>query len=268
MKLSIVILHHHGPQNVQALLASMQSADMPADTEILVMDNGGRGGNKMIDSKSYEGLPVRFESIPNDGFPAGQNVGANNTTGEYIAVINPDIVLEKNSLQVLLDYLEAHEDVGLASAQLYYPDGRYQDNTRKFPSMLELAMRKLFPSKKPKLHYGEPSGEATPVDWVTGAFYIIKRKALECVNGHDERYFLFMSDIGLCRDLWSKKWAVHQVHGAKAQHGSERLSGGSAWKMVRSNIGRIHIKDACIYFLHYLTKPFPKLSPSSSPSSN
>ena len=268
MKLSIVVLHHHGPQNVQALLASIQSADMPEETEIFVMDNGGRGGNDMIEASSYEGLPVRFESIPNDGFPAGQNYGMNNTTGQYIAVVNPDIVLEKDSLMNLLQYLEANPKVGMASAQLYYEDGRLQDNTRKFPKILEMMWRRIAQKKQPAMHYGSPTGEATPVDWVTGAFYIIRRDVLEQVGGHDERYFLFMSDVGTCRDVWDAGFGVHQVHNAKAQHGSERLSSGGPWKMVRSKIGRIHIKDACTYFLHYAGKPFPRLSPSASSSAN
>lgn len=263
MKLSIVVLHHNTAKNVEQLLYSLQKADLPNKYEILVLDNGGKNSNKTINKDSYQNLPITFESIANTGFPAGQNYGVSKTTGEYIAVINPDIVLESSTLSTLIAHMERNPQVGVASPELYYADGRIQDNTRKFPSMWSMATRRLFGTTE----VAEPFNEGEdyrPIDWSSGALWMIRRSALEQIGGHDERYFLFMSDIGLGREMWSHNFAVHQVRAARAEHGSERLSAGNVLQMLRKKTGRIHIKDACTYFMHYLLKPLPKHSPSKN----
>ena len=262
VKLSIVILHHNTPQNVTECLRSIQAANLPEAYEVLVLDNGGKNANDQIEPAAYNQLPISFESIANDGFPAGQNYGASKTSGEYIAVINPDIVLEPQCLELLLQHMDTNTNVGLSTAQLYYPNGTDQDNTRKFPSILGIITRKLFGT----VERAEPLQDGKnyrAIDWCTGALWLLRRSNLEAIGGHDERYFLFMSDIGLGREMWAHNFAVHQVRGARAQHGAERLSGGNVLSMLRKKTGRIHIKDACIYFWHYFGKSAPSGSPSS-----
>ena len=262
MKLSIIVLHHNQPHNVTECIRSMQKANLPKEVEILILDNGGKNSNKQIPKDAYKNLPITFESIPNKGFPAGQNYGISKTSGQYIAVVNPDIVLEPQCLQLLIEHLDVHSTAGIATAELHYEDGRIQDHTRMFPSILSMATRRLFGT----VEHAKPFKENElyrPIDWCTGALWLIRRSAIEVIHGHDERYFLFMSDIGLNREMWAHGYHVHQVRDARAQHGSERLSGGNIFTMLRKKTGRIHIKDACIYFWHYIGKQLPKHCPSS-----
>jgi GT2 family glycosyltransferase len=129
--------------------------------------------------------------------------------------------------------------------------------------MFGLMWRRIF---KPLVHRQSSivwTGEAGDVDWLTGAMFIMTRACLEATGGHDERYFLLMSDITMCRESWKHGMRVVQLRDAKAIHNESRLSKGSPLKMLKKRTGRAHIKDAAAYFWRYGLQSIPTGSPSS-----
>ena len=260
MKLSIVILHHNTHERVEACLQSLKTAIIPNETEVIVIDNGEKNGNKNIATKLIQNKAIKFYSIKNHGFPAGQNFGTAVSTGEFIAVVNPDIIFTQDCLQKLVTHIEAHTNAGLVTSALQLPSGIMQDNIRPFPTMWNIMQRRL--QLKKNIIQMQDHAEWKQVDWCTGALWVIRRTALEAINGHDERYFLFMSDISLCRELWNANFEVHQVTSAVAIHGEERLSDGHALQMIFKKTGRIHIMDALRYFWQYAGQGIPPLCPS------
>jgi GT2 family glycosyltransferase len=263
MKLSIVILHTNKPQDATQCLRSLQNTRLPAETEIFCINNGGQGANDRVDRAAAEGLPVTFMELPRDGYVYGNNQGYKASTGDFIATVNADITMHEDTMEKLLDYMERHPDVGIAAPRLVYPDGLEQDSARPFPKMFEIMWRRIF---KPDVHRQSTMvfrGEAEDVDWITGAMFLMSRKCLEATGGHDERYFLFMSDITMCREAWSHGMRVAQLRDAKAIHNEHRLSKGGVLKMLKKRTGRAHIKDAATYFLRYGWRRAPAGSPSS-----
>ncbi len=263
MELSIVILHTNKPQDATQCLRSLQKVRLPAETEIFCINNGGQNANDRVDRSAAEGLPVTFMELPRDGYVYGNNQGYKAAKGRYIATVNADITMHEDTIEKLLDYLKRHPDVGIAAPRLIYPDGHEQDSARPFPKLLEIMGRRLF---QPHVHRASTMtfrGEAEDVDWITGAMFLMTRQCLEATGGHDERYFLFMSDITMCREAWAHGMRVVQLHDAKAVHNEHRLSKGSVLKMLKKRTGRAHIVDATKYFLRYGWRPAPAGSPSS-----
>lgn len=265
VKLSIVILQTDKPRLVEECLSALSKARLPAETEIVVLDNGGKGANAHVNASTYATLPnVSFTELPSPGgYVHGNNVGYARCAGEYVLTLNPDITVHEDTVEKLLDYMERHPDVGLAAPRLVYPDGHEQDSARPFPSLVEIAWRRLS-------HPGEhrPSsmvfrGEAEDVDWVTGAAFVLSRKCLDATGGHDERFYLFMSDVALCRETWAHGMRVTQLRDASAIHNDVRLSGGGLLTMLKKKTGRWHLKDATKYFLAYGWRRAPAGSPSS-----
>jgi GT2 family glycosyltransferase len=102
------------------------------------------------------------------------------------------------------------------------------------------------------------------VDWLTGAFQIYTRKCWDNVGPKDERFFLFMSDVDICRKAWEKKFEVHFVGDTQSLHNDERLSAGGAMDFFRKRIIRLHVIDAAAYYKKYAAKKLPKRCPSAS----
>lgn len=272
--LAIVILQHNTPHHVSNNLQKLKQAILPDQTEIVVVDNGGKNANKEIPKESYQGLNVAFYDMPNLGFPKGNNFGFSKLKKpidqyDFIAFINPDIQVETDTIQKLIQYLEANPQVGLASPTLYYADGTVQDNYRVFPKIIDLiikrvpTLRKRFPNRmREYLMWDRNTKTNEPVDWVTGAFTIHPTKAFQAIQKHDDRFFLFMSDVVLCRDTWEQGYEVHMVGEAEALHNDQRLSGGGITDVFKKKTLRIHIHDSYLYFKKYFFKAIPQNCPS------
>jgi len=271
-KLSIIILQYNTPQHVQNNLEKLQAAILPENTEIIVVNNGGNEANEKIDEKAYENLNVKFYEMPNKGFPAGNNFGLSKADpqSDYYCFINPDIQVEENTIDELLKYMAKHPKVGLVSPKLIYADGTTQDNYRVFPKILDLIikripfLRKRFPNRmREYLMWDRNPNNNEAVDWVTGAFTLLSKECMKAIKKHDDdRYFLFMSDVVLCRDAWERGFEVHIVGNVSALHNDARLSSGGIKDVFKKKLVRLHIKDSIAYFSHYFFKKLPKKSPS------
>jgi len=265
MLLSLVILQTNKPKDATNCLAALSKADLPAETEVIVINNGKHLANDMIDPASYASLPnVKFLDLGKDGYVRGNNVGYAHAKGKYIATVNADITVNPDTVAKLVEHLEKNPDVGIVAPRLIYPDGHEQDSARPFPRPFELVLRRLFHSdgrNKSKLMFGDRDHE--DVDWFVGAMFVMTRACLEKTGGHDPRYYLFMTDVILCRESWNAGMKVRLLRDAKATHNESRLSRGGLVTLLKKKTGRAHIKDSLRYFLQYLGKPLPTLSPSA-----
>jgi N-acetylglucosaminyl-diphospho-decaprenol L-rhamnosyltransferase len=269
-ELAIIILQHNTPGFVEDNLKALSKADLPENTEIIIINNGGNDANDKIDPKAYKGLKIKFFETPNDGFPAGNNFGMSKTESKYYAFINPDIVVNSDTFAKLLEYMATNPQAGIVSPQLIYKDGTVQDNYRVFPRIFDLIIKriprlhKLFKKRLSKyLMWDRDPNANQAVDWVTGAFTIVSSNCLEAIKKHDdENYFLFMSDVALCREAYKKGFETHIVGEVKCLHNDTRVSSGGLLDVVKKRIIRIHIADAISYFWNYKFEKLPKNCPS------
>jgi len=265
MLLSIVILQTNKPKDATNCLAALSKARLPAETEIFMINNGKHLANDAIDPASYATLPnVKFLDLGKDGYVRGNNIGYAHAKGKYIATVNADITVHPDTIEKMIAHLEAHPDVGIVAPRLIYPDGHEQDSARPFPRPFELVLRRLFHSDgrtESRVTFGDK--DYADVDWFVGAMFIMTRACLEKTGGHDKRYYLFMTDVILCRETWKAGMKVHILRDAKTTHNESRLSKGGIVALLRKKTGRAHIRDSLRYFLQYLGKPFPTLSPSA-----
>jgi len=268
MTLSIVILHHSSPKDVTANLKALYEAELPKGTEILIVNNGRKGANGGITFPSGKDAMHPCFEIENKGYPQGNNYGLSRAEGDYLCILNPDIIVEKDTFKVLINYLKNHPKVGVVAPRLRYPDGVVQDNYRKFPRPFDLLVKRTFlrhfftNRMRGYLMWGKDPHQSEAVDWLTGAFQIFTRKAWDAIGPNDERYFLFMSDVDICRKAWEKGFQVHFVGETEALHNDARLSAGGIMALFKKKTMRIHVWDAFKYYWHYLLKPLPRNCPS------
>jgi hypothetical protein len=265
MDLSIVILHHGSPKEVTANLQALKAARLPKKTEVFVINNGQKGANAKIPFDSNLSFDLRYFEIENQGYPQGNNFGLRMAKGKFLCILNPDIEVKKNTFEVVLSYLQAHPRVGIAAPRLRYPDGSIQDNYRSFPRLIDHFIKRLFlrhfftARMRRYLMWNKDPSKSEAVDWLTGAFQVFTRKAWNKVGPNDERYFLFMSDVDICRQAWARGFEVHFVGETEALHNDARLSSGGLLSFFTKPTLRIHLWDALKYYKKFFGRALPKI---------
>ena len=184
----------------------------------------------------------RYLAVPeNPGFGAGHNLALRALAADstdFHVMLNPDILMEDHVFSRLAKVMEERPAVGLIMPRVVYPDGSTQFLCRLSPAPLDFALRRFAPpwAKKlfqRRLHRYELRGlediACDTVPFLSGCFMFVRRSALEAVGGFDDRYFLYMEDVDLCRRLarnckllyWPHVTVIHGCY--RGAHREKRL---------------------------------------------
>jgi hypothetical protein len=149
----------------------------------------------------------------NIGFGRGHNLALKQLAGvdaPYHLILNPDIAFDVEALGRLAQIMDSHSDVGLVMPRILYPDGSNQYLCKLLPAPVDLVLRRFLP--RPWRGLGQEriaSYELRTLDYdapayvpsLSGCFMFARRSALDAVGGFDERFFLYMEDVDLCRRM-------------------------------------------------------------------
>jgi N-acetylglucosaminyl-diphospho-decaprenol L-rhamnosyltransferase len=217
--MAVVIVNFNARDHLRACLASVER-EAPDDT--VVVDTSSTDGSAEMVAAEYGW--ARLVRCQNRGYGAAANRGVNETSADFVLLLNSDTVLSAGSLRALSDYLDAHGEVGLAGPRLVNPDGTLQPSCYLFLSPLEALKARTFLrqllANVPV--FGEwpiwPHDRARSVPWVKGAALAIRREAFAAVGGFDESYFMYFEEIDLAHRLWAAGWNVHFTPVATIMH--------------------------------------------------
>jgi N-acetylglucosaminyl-diphospho-decaprenol L-rhamnosyltransferase len=173
------------------------------ESEIIVIDNHSNDGTVAF-LKAQEFKTILSQK--NLGYGAAVNRAAREAEGKYIFILNPDTELPPTSLETIYKYAEDNPDVGLISPTLCYPDGRLQLSARKFPRRRDFLMGRGSPlfllglTGEREAGYIVPDGDQ-PIDVpaVSATALFVGSELFHRIGGCDERFFLYLEDIDLCR---------------------------------------------------------------------
>lgn len=270
MKLSIIIVNYKSFEDLDRCLTAVFANPPTSEYEIIVVDNDSQEPEKeKVFLEKWKSCPalIYLRTPKNLGFGEGNNFGARAAHGEYLLIMNPDIEVWKGSLDEAISYLDANPEVGVLGGQLRYPNGVIQDSYRNFPTLPDQIIKRVGILRRRKFlrkrvsHYlmwDKDPNVTEPVDWVIGGFLFVRRRAFEDVSGFDGRYFLFMEDVDLCRQMWLKGWRVIYHPKIIATHQEERLSAGGIADFFRKKTLRIHVRSALKYFWKYRFQKLPR----------
>src|SRR3989344_5833715 len=173
--LSIIIVNFKNPALLRLCLKSLERGLTPKlDYEILVIDisSGIETQNVVLEEfPKVKLLPFK----DNIGYTRGVNEGIQGSSGDYLLILNPDIILLKNSVETLLDYMKKNKDVGLAGPQLLNFDGTPQQSCFRFYNSITIGYRRIsfLPFKKKVLKKffldGKNLSNVQSVDWLMGS---------------------------------------------------------------------------------------------------
>jgi GT2 family glycosyltransferase len=257
-KVSVIMLNFNSKYFPKMCIEAFYRGKMDFPFEFIAVDNASTEPMSLgyLEQADKDGLVKLIKTAKNLGFGGGNNLGAKNARGEYVLIMNPDIFVNEDSVRKMVDYMESHKDVGVLGPKLVYPDGQVQDSCRRLMKFSDLIIKrtplKKLPFLKSKVEkytmQDFDHNKTQEVDLLVGACFIIPRHVYEKLGGFDERYFLFMEDFDLCREIKKIGYKVVYFPETEVTHNHKRLSGGSVFKLVRRKVFWIHIASAFKYF--------------------
>lgn len=176
----------------------------------IVVDNAG---SEEICSAVRELGGMYLRPRENAGFGRGHNLALKQLANEdapYHLILNPDIGFDGEALGELAKVMDSHPDVGLVMPKVLYPDGRNQYLCKLLPAPIDLVLRRFLPGALKRIARKRiASYELRNLDYdapayvpsLSGCFMFARRAVLDAVGGFDERFFLYMEDVDLCRRM-------------------------------------------------------------------
>lgn len=268
-KASIIILDFMKADRVCENVKSILKQKIDFEIDVIVIDNSVNEENaqKLNQLKKYSNVKVHINK-ENVGYVRGNNKGVNYSDGEYILIVNPDIIWrEKDTLQKLVDYIDQHSEIGvLAPKQINDNTGKVAMTVRAFPRLtLQFARRtslRNWPIIKHLVAHDEMQhldySKIQEVDWLQSSFWVTPRKLWNELGGLSKDYFLFMSDPDYCFKCWEVGQKVIYYPKATVYADGKRLSSGGIKKFFKSWVLRQHLKDAIKYRWKHLLKGNPR----------
>jgi len=188
--------------------------------EIIVIDNHSQDGSKewlKAWEKKSPGFKVIYSS-ENLGFGKANNLGMKKAQGEYFLLLNSDTLLTQSALSQTLFWLSSHPEYDLVACRLLNKDQSFQVNTGRFPHLrnafIMLYLDHLF---KKQLIMDSPQS-VKGVDWVMGAFMMLKKDVFRQTKGFDEQIFMYMEEVEWCYRIKKKGFRVGFYPGASLIH--------------------------------------------------
>jgi hypothetical protein len=206
--LSIVIISFNTSGLLRDCLNVLYRELADMDAEVFVVDNKSSDDSPAMVEREFPAVHL-IRSTSNLGFAAANNRAFPLCQGEYVVLLNSDAFLKPGTLQCAVRHMESRPAAGLGGARLTGRDQSWQPSARQFPSLLNefLSLSGLsvkFPSSR---FFGRQdrtwagAGSPAQIDWVPGAFSIIRRSALEKVGYFDEAFFLYYEEVDLCHRI-------------------------------------------------------------------
>ena len=193
--------------------------------EVFVVDNASTDGSvEMIEAK-FAWVKL-IKSPENLGFAKGNNVAIRQCQGQYVALVNPDVIVFPGCLDALADFLDQNPKVGNVGPRVLNPDMSMQSTCRRFPTLWNnfcsaTGLSARF--KDSRFFAGEhmfyfPHDRTLAVDVIVGCFSMIRREAFDAVGLLDEGLFMYGDDVDWCRRARNAGWQVVFYPGGQAIH--------------------------------------------------
>ena len=256
-RLSVVVVDFNSSVQTVSTLREVSAQLQGIAWDGAVVDNASTDLSRAV----LGGVPPRVRVVHNAcnvGFGRAVNQGVQQTEAPFILLLNPDSLPMAGAIERLCNEMDRWADCAAAGPHVLNPDGTSQGSARWDPNLLTgLFGRSTILSRAfPRLYWVRknivtpadvPAGETSrPVDWVSGAFVLLRRSAFEQVGGFDEGYFLYWEDADLGRRLRNAGYSVRYVPDAKVEH----QIGGSSHTVPHLAIREFHRSAYRYYTTH------------------
>ncbi len=202
-RVSIVIVNYNVRYFLRQCLQSVLSSVCDAELEIIVVDNASMDGSVKMLTEEFPQVKC-ISNKENLGFSKANNQAFEIATGDYILILNPDTILEEQSIQNCIQYYQQHDNVGAIGVRMVDGSGQYlPESKRGFPTPLSSLFKMSGLSRVFKnssffnaYYLGHiPESKTAQMEVLSGAYIFTDKHTLNQIGGFDEDYFMYGEDI-------------------------------------------------------------------------
>ncbi len=207
---------------VDAVLASVG-----VEAEIVLVDNGGTEG--AVERLAATGKVTLVQPGRNTGFAEGCDLGVAASDAPFVALVNPDAIVEPDALRLLVE-CAAEPGVGISTASVRLADR---------PELLNSAGNEIhFLGLSWSGSFAEPASahaERTAVTAASGAGLVCRREVWEDLGGFPPEFFAYYEDADLSLRCWQRGWSVVFVPEAIVAHRYEFSRNPTKFELLEKN---------------------------------
>ena len=204
-KLAVVIVNYNVEYFLEQCLNSVKAALKHVSGEVFIVDNNSIDGSVEMVKNRFPEYQLIDNKI-NLGFSKANNQAMLLANSEYVLLLNPDTVVEEDTFEKVIDFMDKHPEAGGLGVRMLDGKGNFlPESKRGLPTPLVafykiFGISSLFPKSKifGKYHLGYLSEhETNEIEILSGAFMLMRQEALDKVGLLDEAFFMYGEDIDL-----------------------------------------------------------------------
>ncbi|MFA5033832.1 MAG: glycosyltransferase family 2 protein [bacterium] len=229
---SIIIVTWNSEEHIQNCLNSIDKS-----YEIILVDNDSKDSTLKNVKTKFPYVKI-IKNTTNPGLSKATNQGVQIATHDYLLLLNPDVIMKKDTIEKLCSFMDSRKDIAICGPQFFYPNGKLQPSCRELPTFKNLffeasGLGKCFHGWKMRYFDHKTTRE---VEQIMASCLLIKKAVFNEVGGMNERYPIFMNDVALCYDVKEKGYKTYFCADINVIH----YHGASTRKMGRKKIIEWH----------------------------
>jgi len=216
-KISVLIVSYNVKNYLLQAIDSVKKSKYGGLIEFIIVDNNSFDGTSLSLKNLHPEIPY-IQNQQNIGFGKGINQAAKKSRGEFLFILNPDTIIQEDTIDKLVHYLVENPQVGMVGPKVLNADGSLQLACKRsipsisvsLPKMLGLS--KLFPNNKWAGRYNLTyldENQTHSVDAISGSAMMIRKSIFDQLNGFDESFFMYGEDLDLCKRIIQSGYEIH-----------------------------------------------------------
>lgn len=248
--LSVIIVNYNVRDFLEQALRSVERASRRLSVEVFVVDNDSADGSVAMVRERFTSV-VCIANETNEGFGAANNRALKRARGRYVLILNPDTIVQEDTLDTLVRFMDQRPDAGAVGCQILNPDGSFAPESRRsFPTpdvafFRMTGLSRLFPGSRTFGRYNMtflPRDQVAEIDALSGSCMFVRRAALLDTREpaayapaglFDEAFFMYGEDLDLCFRIQHAGWKIWYTPETRIIHYKGESTKKSEFRYVR-----------------------------------
>jgi GT2 family glycosyltransferase len=219
--LSVIIVSWNTCELLTQCLNSVFESTKTIPLDVWVVDNASKDGSPDMVRRLFPQVKI-IENPGNVGFAKANNQAIEQSSGNYVVLLNPDTIVKPGALDELAYFLDIHPQAGAVGPYLLSPDGSLQRSCYPFPTLSREFWRLLHLDLLQTYGVYDMSSwdhdTAQSVDAIQGACLMLRRETLDQTGLLDPSYFMYTEEVDLCYRIKKAGWDLYWVPQGKVIH--------------------------------------------------
>lgn len=252
--ITVIIVTYQSIDTIGNCLDSLRGLVEHNFVKVVVIDNLSSDGTSDLIENKYSFVHL-VRNSENSGFGRGCNTGFRFVKTPYILLINPDAVIDKSSLDLLIDFMDSHPQAGICGPAVIDESGALQPSGGS-ANPWKVMIKPLLPGLASRGQRSiVPGEEPMRTDWICGSIMFLRSSMINEIGGFDPRFFLYFEETDLCRRALSAGWEIWTIGKAVGNHVNAASAKATSAEMIWGTISEHYFRSRFYFFRKHFGLP-------------